>query len=142
MTRRSYPKVAHGPIVACPCCRRELEVRAYFDGDVFALDDMHLHAELVPLREQPCVVFVHRYECDPKLTAPGGFIVGWKHNVRPSCDPFRRGYRPGGACNWLGPTCNDASHVTPVTPEWGPSGTRCTPSTGARRSPRLARCVH
>jgi hypothetical protein len=90
---------------SCPHCAKPIDV----DVRVWEYDD-EPHVELVR---------VHVWEqCtppDPSGPAPRA-PEGWRY-IGPwpggACEPFDRGYRPGGACNWLGPTCNDASHVTP-----------------------------
>lgn len=107
MTRKSYPPIADpGPRVACPCCKREL-----FAVDLpwtqYGSDDAPFELVPVPRTMQPCCAFVSVFDEHIPTTGPYG---------RNACAPFQRGYRPGGACSWLGLDCNVASHVTPVTP--------------------------
>lgn len=149
MTLKPYPTIAQGPIVTCPCCRRDLEITAYdYDGDPAWLEDMDLHATAAPLREQPCDVpakqFIWRrsdagqrrwFRWYPSAYDPGPGKVGYVRAVAVG----------RAVCSWLGPACNVASHVTPVTLEWYARRGRCTlvaDVAADRAVAGLARCVH
>lgn len=129
---------------SCPHCSKPIDV------DVTVWDDIDDEYG-VELRK------VHTWEA---------CSAAW-YTRRPACSLVTLGARVGvggAVCNWLGPTCNDASHVTPVTPRvafrpgeavsaalhlFGADGSKsCTYVNTARTrdalwlAPGLARCVH
>lgn len=139
MTRKPYQPIAEGPIVTCPCCLRDLEITGYDDdGDPAWLDDMSLHATAAPLREQPCVTPAEQIMWRRKPVMRRWFrlyavCLRWPTHVR------------GAVCSWIGPRCNVASHVTPVTLEWYARRGRCTlvaDVAADKVTAGLARCLH
>jgi hypothetical protein len=82
---------------SCPHCAKPIDV----DVRVWEYDD-EPHVELVRVHVWEQCTFIHGAYQPP---APA---VGYVRSVAVG----------GAPCSWLGPTCNDASHVTPCYAAW------------------------
>jgi hypothetical protein len=118
-------------IRSCPHCAKPIEV----DFRVWEYDDepdIELHR--APLRDWPCVPLPW-----PNYYPPLG--GNDDRTYMPACSPTTRGY---DVCNWLGPTCNDPSHVTPCYAAWYRRQPTCSLVADVvrnRAAVGLARCV-